>query len=120
MANYSEEKKSPFLVVQYKVFSDLTSGNDLEAKRRFLANNAYLFRHFSEHLPDDLQESWDHADQDPASRLKLEEQYVEFHKEVDKYIAKLDHEVQEGLAQAINDGDVDLASYIFENTFGKQ
>lgn len=115
-----EDPNKHFLEVQNGVFTDLIKRDGVHNKRKFFAQNAYLFRHFAEHLPDDLKNSWDAANQDGASRLKLEEQYGLFYAKVNAYMGTQEPEVTQELIDAINDGDIELASYIFESTFGRQ
>ena len=88
--------------------------------RSFIIDNAHLFRYFATHLPDDLMDSWEHAKDNNEARDKLEAQYEIFQEQVTQYIAQLDPEIQQGLADAINDSDVDTTSYILETVLGGQ
>lgn len=122
-SSMSDNMESPdvhFLRVQRSVFKHMMMKEGISDVRKFIIDNAHLFRYFATHLPDNLMDSWEHAEQNEDAHEKLEAQYEIFQKQVLEHIENLDPEIQQGLAEAINDSDVDTTAYILETVLGGQ
>lgn len=91
------------------------SADETQKMFAFIVENAPIFRLFTENLTPEVRAIWDrYAKGDRAALSELESYYDLFRKELEDFIFRTDPDAMTALAQAIEEGNVELATTILE------